>query len=196
MPDHQDCCVLISGSLNWRHLSKCQRRFTNTHDPQGTRTSPTAHSHASTTSVGFANNTIKQKQSKAIDMRFYWIRDCTRHGHLKIYWSPGSTNLGDYHNKHHFPSHHQLMRPQFLHDEPHVQLSNLVVMHPLRGCVNSRKMCAVRAEPGITTRTHITAVKPFKPVFVTSHTHKLINNVFISYNCQSHPLMKFYNFLF
>ena len=41
-----------------------------------------------TTAVGFANNTIKQKRSKAIDMRFYWIRDCTRQGQLKIYWYP------------------------------------------------------------------------------------------------------------
>ena len=29
------------------------------------------------TEVGFANNIIKQKQSKAIVMRFYWIRDHT-----------------------------------------------------------------------------------------------------------------------
>ena len=98
-----------------------------------------------TTAVGFANNTIKQKRSKEIDMRFYWIRDCTRQGEFKIYWAPRSTNLGDYHTKHHSPSHHHLMRPQLLHYEPHVQLANLVVMHLLRGCVNSRKMRAVRA---------------------------------------------------
>ena len=28
---------------------------------------------------GFSNDTIKQKRSKAIDMRFYWIRDRTSH---------------------------------------------------------------------------------------------------------------------
>ena len=93
--------------------------------------SPTPMQVDNTTSVGFANNTIKQKRSKAIDMRFYWIRDRTRQGQFKIYWAPGSTNLGDYHTKHHPPSHHCLMRPQFLHDEPHVQLANLVVMHLL-----------------------------------------------------------------
>ena len=27
------------------------------------------------TADGFTNNTIKQKQSKAINMRFYWMRD-------------------------------------------------------------------------------------------------------------------------
>ena len=30
------------------------------------------------TANGFANNTMKQKQSKAIDMRFCWIRDRNR----------------------------------------------------------------------------------------------------------------------
>ena len=96
-------------------------------------------------------------------MIFYWIRDHTHQGKLNIYWAPGSTNLGEYHTKHRSPSHHHLMRLQFLHDDPHLQLANLVVMHILRGCVNSRKMRAVRAEPGINTRRNITAVKPFKP---------------------------------
>ena len=56
-----------------------------------------------TTAVVFENDTIKQKQSKAIDMRFYWIRDCTLQDHFKIYQDPGSTNLRDYYNKHHSP---------------------------------------------------------------------------------------------
>ena len=61
------------------------------------------------TSDGFANDTIKQKRSKAIDMRFYWIRDRTRQVQLLIYWQPGITNLGDYHTKYHSPSHHQFI---------------------------------------------------------------------------------------
>ena len=48
-----------------------------------------------TTTVGFANNTIKQKRLKAVGMRFYWIRDRTCQGHFNIYWGPVSTNLGD-----------------------------------------------------------------------------------------------------
>ena len=46
-------------------------------------------------SAVFANNTIKKKRSKAIDMRFYWIRDHTRQGQFKIYWAPGSNNIWD-----------------------------------------------------------------------------------------------------
>eukprot|EP00543_Licmophora_paradoxa_P002770 CAMPEP_0202446582 /NCGR_PEP_ID=MMETSP1360-20130828/5100_1 /ASSEMBLY_ACC=CAM_ASM_000848 /TAXON_ID=515479 /ORGANISM="Licmophora paradoxa, Strain CCMP2313" /LENGTH=148 /DNA_ID=CAMNT_0049063145 /DNA_START=81 /DNA_END=524 /DNA_ORIENTATION=- len=33
-----------------------------------------------TTAAGIANNDIRQKRSKAIDMRFYWIRDRVRQG--------------------------------------------------------------------------------------------------------------------
>ena len=53
------------------------------------------------TSDGFANDIIKKKRPKAIDMRFYWIRDRTSQGQFLIYWQPDITNLGDYHTKHH-----------------------------------------------------------------------------------------------
>jgi hypothetical protein len=71
------------------------------------------------TAAGFANNTIKQKRSKAIiDMHFYWIKDRVEQGQFLIYWRPGSENLGDYFTKHHLPSHHRLMRPVFLNPKP------------------------------------------------------------------------------
>ena len=38
---------------------------------------PTPMQVNSTTAVGFSNSAIKQKRSKAIDMRFYWIQDRT-----------------------------------------------------------------------------------------------------------------------
>ena len=57
------------------------------------------------TADGFANDTIKQKRSKAIDMHFYWIRNRTIQGHFLIYWKTVITNLGNYHTKHHFLSH-------------------------------------------------------------------------------------------
>ena len=47
------------------------------------------------TTDGFAKDIIKQKRSKAIDMRFYWIRNRTSQGKSLIYWQPGITNLGD-----------------------------------------------------------------------------------------------------
>jgi hypothetical protein len=35
---------------------------------------------------GIANETVKQKRSKAIDMQFYWIRDRVEQKQLQIYW--------------------------------------------------------------------------------------------------------------
>jgi hypothetical protein len=68
-----------------------------------------------TTASGIANETVKQKRSKAIDMRFYWIRDRVRQGQFEIYWEKGSGNRSDYHSKHHPPAHHINMRPIYLY---------------------------------------------------------------------------------
>jgi len=59
------------------------------------------------TASGIANDTVKQKRSKAIDMRFYWVRDRVRQGQFHIFWRPGTTNRADYFTKHHPTSHHQ-----------------------------------------------------------------------------------------
>ena len=65
---------------------------------------------------GIVNDTVKQKRSKAIDMRFYWIRDRVRQGQFKVFWAPGKDNHGDYFTKHHPTSHHRRMRPIYLHE--------------------------------------------------------------------------------
>ncbi len=74
---------------------------------------------------GIANDTVKQKRSKAMDMRFYWIRDRVRQGHLKIHWKKGQDNLADYHTKHHPASHHRQMRPIYLHEEQALYLIHI-----------------------------------------------------------------------
>ena len=50
--------------------------------------------------------TIKQKQSKAIDMHFYWLKDHTEQGQFNTYWEPGKHNLADYSIKSHTGTHH------------------------------------------------------------------------------------------
>ena len=52
------------------------------------------------TSHTFANNKLKQKRSRAIDMRFYWVQDRVQQGQFIIYWAPGSENKADYLTKH------------------------------------------------------------------------------------------------
>ena len=54
------------------------------------------------TALVIATVTIKQRNSKAMDMRFYWIRDRKNQEQFNIYWKPSSTNRGDYFTKH-FP---------------------------------------------------------------------------------------------
>ena len=46
-----------------------------------------------TTAKGIADNTLKQQRSKAIDMRFYWIRDRISQNQFKIILAPGKTNI-------------------------------------------------------------------------------------------------------
>ena len=41
--------------------------------------------------LGIATDTIKQRKYKAMDMRFYWIRDRINQDQFNIYRKPGST---------------------------------------------------------------------------------------------------------
>ena len=68
---------------------------------------PTPVQTDNSTANGFLNKTIKQKRTKAIDMRFYWVIDRIKQNHFCIFWKPGSENLVDYFTKHHSPTHHK-----------------------------------------------------------------------------------------
>ena len=82
------------------------------------------------TALGIATGTIKQPKSKAMDMRFYWIRDRKNQKQFNIYWKPGSTNKGDYFSKHFPPAHHSTVRPSYLHVTKYGKRSTL------QGCVH------------------------------------------------------------
>jgi hypothetical protein len=55
--------------------------------------------------VGLANNTVRQDRSKAIDMKYHWIRHQVKAGLFIIRWQKGSQNLADFFTKAH-PAHH------------------------------------------------------------------------------------------
>ena len=65
--------------------------------------------------TGIANGTMRQRKSKAMDMRFYWVQDRIHQGQFLVFWRKGSDNRGDYFTKHHSPAHHRLMRPKYLY---------------------------------------------------------------------------------
>jgi hypothetical protein len=67
---------------------------------------------------GIINDKVKQRRSKAIDMRFYWVRDRVRQGQFRIHWKSGKENLADYFTKHHSPAHHRQVRSTYLHPTP------------------------------------------------------------------------------
>jgi hypothetical protein len=104
--------------------------------------SPTPLRTDNYTAFGILNETIKQKISRAMDMRYHWLTDRVRQKQFDIYWRPGRENLGDYHTKHHSAQHHKDMRGLILH-----QAKNLQV---LRGCVKLLPL----PQPHSCTRTY------------------------------------------
>eukprot|EP00804_Cyclotella_cryptica_P000684 CCRYP_014695-RE/>CCRYP_014695-RE protein AED:0.41 eAED:0.41 QI:0/-1/0/1/-1/1/1/0/259 len=68
----------------------------------------------SSSALSVVNNTIQPKCTKAMDMRFHWLRCCINQKHFWPYWHAGATNLADYVTKHHPAIHHQAVRPLFL----------------------------------------------------------------------------------
>ena len=54
---------------------------------------PTPIQTDNSTETGIANNTIKQRRSKAMDMIFHWVRDRTTHKQILVYWRPGDKNI-------------------------------------------------------------------------------------------------------
>ena len=59
-------------------------------------------------------NNVQPKRTKAMDMRYHWLRDRSAQHQFRYFWRPGPTNNGDYHTKHHPGSHHVNMRGVFL----------------------------------------------------------------------------------
>jgi hypothetical protein len=76
---------------------------------------PTPMETDNTTATGNSNGTIKQKRTKAMDVRFYWIKDRVKKGQFNVYWGPGFQNLADYLTKRHSPAHHKRMRDIYIH---------------------------------------------------------------------------------
>jgi hypothetical protein len=89
-----------------------------------------------TTADGIINNTVKQKRSKEMDMRFYLVKDRVEQNQINVGLAQGDTNMGDYFTKHHSPAHHKFMRPYYLHDKYSPMISHDTRLAILRGCVD------------------------------------------------------------
>jgi hypothetical protein len=68
-----------------------------------------------TTTVGIVNNTIKQQQSHAMEMRYFWLLDGEAQQLFQFYYQPGQDNFGDYPSQHHSADIHQHVHPYYVH---------------------------------------------------------------------------------
>jgi hypothetical protein len=66
--------------------------------------------------INVANGNAKQKRSKAIDMRFNWIKDRIKNKEFNILWDKGSKNLADFVTKAHPTKHFLNVRKLFVKD--------------------------------------------------------------------------------
>jgi hypothetical protein len=57
---------------------------------------PTPLKTDNSTAHGILTSLVKQKRSKAFDMRFYWLKDRINQKQFHVYWKPGNENLADY----------------------------------------------------------------------------------------------------
>jgi len=80
----------------------------------GHKQPPTPIQIDNSTAEGIVNNRVQPKRTKAMDMRFHWLRDRENQKQFRFYWRPGTTNRGDYFTKHHPASHHRNIRPELL----------------------------------------------------------------------------------
>ena len=74
---------------------------------------------------GVINGKVMPKRTKAMDMRFHWLRDRECQEQFRIYWRPGKLNYADYWTKHHPAKHHQNIRREFLTPQLAVEMLRL-----------------------------------------------------------------------
>ena len=90
----------------------------------------------SATGNGFVNYNIHQRCSRAIDMRFYWVRDRVRQGQFLVYWMAGEKNLAGYFTKNHPIIHHQAQQSIYLVPTADARNYECYMSHiDLQGCV-------------------------------------------------------------
>ena len=99
-----------AGFYNAKELLSLRQALEDLGHPQG----PTPIQFDNKSATQILNEEFTQKRSKAMDMRYYWLRDRAKQQQFHIHWKSGDKNLADYYTKHHSPSHHRKMRSVYL----------------------------------------------------------------------------------
>jgi hypothetical protein len=118
-------CKILKEVLSSASEAKCAGHFHNAKEavPKRITLEELGHSQPPTplvtdnsTASGITNESVKQKRSKAMDMRFYWVGDRVRQGQFLVYWRRGITNRADYFTKHQPNRVHRDLHPVYLHE--------------------------------------------------------------------------------
>ena len=75
---------------------------------------PTDIETENTASKSIINVTAEQKIYRAIDMRFYLVRDKIRKNHFHLFWEEGNKDIAYYVTKNHPFWHHRTVIPIYL----------------------------------------------------------------------------------
>ena len=86
------------------------------------------------TAVAILTGEFPPKRSRAMDMRFHWVRDRIRQGQFALSWLPGSVNLADYFTKVHPASHSQRPGSECQRPSPESQRPGPASQRPGFGC--------------------------------------------------------------
>ena len=128
--------------MNAQELAPMQTTLEELGHPQP----PTPLRTDNSTADGIMNKTIKQRQSKAMDKRFYWVQDRVEQGEYRVFWAPGKVNLADYYTKYHSPATHRKLRPIYTYIEGKSPTS-------LQGCVEILTRTTDRPQIPLLSRT-------------------------------------------
>ena len=83
-------------------------------EEMGHKQPPTPIQTDNSTAHGVVTNNIQPRRTKAMDMRFHWLRCRDSQNQFRYYWRPGTDNRADYWTKHHCAAHHIEKRPTIL----------------------------------------------------------------------------------
>ena len=75
-------------------------------EEMGHRQPPTPLQTKNSMAEALVNGKIQPKRTKAMDMRFHWLKDRECQEQFRIYWRPGKLKYVDYWTNHHSSKHH------------------------------------------------------------------------------------------
>ena len=110
----------------------------------GHKQPPTPMQTNNSTALGVVNNNIQPQRTKAMDMRFHWLRCREAQQQFRFFWRPGTTNRADYWTKHHCAAHHIKKHPKILTPK--------IVLNALRASAKRTPDSKTTAQPTRTTR--------------------------------------------